>query len=81
MFAWLAFVITLKPEEVLGSGIFFSMFFGDENKHILCCGCTENVHPVSAQGAAFSTHGWCWSCNAVTEVVVGGFNLLGKKSN
>jgi len=34
-FVWLAFVATLKPGEVLGTGSLFSIHvFGDENKQV-----------------------------------------------
>lgn len=72
------------PEEVLGARSLFSIhiFWWWKQAH-LCCGCTEDVHLVSVQGAPtpFSTCGCSWSWNEITEVVVGGFNLLEKKSS
>lgn len=81
-FAWLAFVTTLKPEEVLGAGSLFSIhIFWRWKQAGLCCSCTEDVHLVSVQGAPapFSAGGCCWSWNAITEAVVRGSNLLKKK--
>lgn len=81
-FAWLAFVTTLKPEEVLGAGSLFSIhIFWRWKQAGLCCSCTEDIHLVSVQGAPapFSAGGCCWSWNAITEAVIRGSNLLKKR--